>query len=106
MANQVKYGSLSRINKQQQQQLQPATDPATNITAILEQESKRGWQVLTPVPAATPVIKNENDVNNVTFAAFLRPAGKFRPIFSNFSRNDFPPFFDFALLKFQTMSSN
>ncbi|XP_075675838.1 tyrosine-protein phosphatase non-receptor type 23-like isoform X2 [Dermatophagoides pteronyssinus] len=71
--SQSSYPQTTMINgyhqhqpQQQQQQLQPATDPATNITAILEQESKRGWQVLTPVPAATPVIKNENDVNNVT----------------------------------------
>ncbi|XP_046909916.2 tyrosine-protein phosphatase non-receptor type 23 isoform X1 [Dermatophagoides farinae] len=54
---------------QQQQQPQPqqpviTTDPATNITAILEQESKRGWQVLTPIPAAAPVIKNNNDNND------------------------------------------
>lgn len=38
-----------------------------------------------------------NDVNNVTFAAFLLPAGKFNPIFSNFSRNSRPPFLLFAL---------
>ena len=37
------------------------------------------------------------DVNNVTFAALRLPAGKFRPIFSNFSRNKRPPFFDLAL---------
>lgn len=37
------------------------------------------------------------DVKRVTFAAFLLPAGKFRPIFSSFSRSDLPPFFDLAL---------
>lgn len=37
------------------------------------------------------------DVNSVTLAAFLLPAGKLRPIFSNFSLRSRPPFFDFAL---------
>ena len=37
------------------------------------------------------------DVSNVTVAAFLRPAGKLNPIFSNFSRKARPPFFDLAL---------
>lgn len=33
----------------------------------------------------------------VTVAAFLRPAGKLKPIFSNLSLRDRPPFLDFAL---------
>lgn len=37
------------------------------------------------------------DVSSVTFAAFRRPAGRFRPIFSSFSLSDRPPFFDLAL---------
>lgn len=38
-----------------------------------------------------------NDVRSVTLAAFLRPAGRLSPILSNLSRNDRPPFLDFAL---------
>lgn len=38
-----------------------------------------------------------SDVKSVTLAAFLLPAGKFSPIFSNFSLSRRPPFFDFAL---------
>lgn len=38
-----------------------------------------------------------NDVKSVTLAAFLRPAGRLSPILSNLSRNDRPPFLDFAL---------
>lgn len=45
-------------------------------------------------------IPSTSEVSKVTFAAFLRPAGKFNPIFSNFSRNDLPPFFDLALLNY------
>lgn len=37
------------------------------------------------------------DVNSVTFAAFLLPAGRFKPILSSFSLNDLPPFLDLAL---------
>lgn len=37
------------------------------------------------------------DVKSVTLAAFLLPAGKFSPIFSNFSLSRRPPFLDFAL---------
>ena len=33
----------------------------------------------------------------MTCAAFLRPAGNDRPIFSSFSRKHLPPFFDLAL---------
>lgn len=33
----------------------------------------------------------------MTFAALRRPAGKFKPIFSNFSRNNRPPFLLLAL---------
>lgn len=47
-------------------------------------------------------IPSTSDVSSVTFAAFLRPAGRFRPIFSSFSRNSRPPFLDFALKNFQT----
>lgn len=42
-------------------------------------------------------IPSTNDVNNVTFAALRRPAGKFKPIFSSFSRNKRPPFLLLAL---------
>lgn len=38
-----------------------------------------------------------NDVSRVTLAAFLRPAGKLRPIFSSFSLSSRPPFLLFAL---------
>jgi len=37
------------------------------------------------------------DVKSVTLAAFLLPAGRFRPIFSSFSLSRRPPFLDFAL---------
>lgn len=37
------------------------------------------------------------EVRSVTLAALRLPAGKFRPIFSSFSRKHFPPFFDLAL---------
>jgi hypothetical protein len=40
----------------------------------------------------------------VTLAAFLLPAGRFKPIFSNFSRSKRPPFFDFALSQSYTQS--
>ena len=40
----------------------------------------------------------------MTLAAFLRPAGKFSPIFSNFSRRERPPFFDFALRRLSSSS--
>lgn len=36
------------------------------------------------------------EVKSVTFAAFLRPAGRFKPIFSSFSRRSLPPFLLFA----------
>lgn len=39
------------------------------------------------------------DVKSVTLAAFLLPAGRFKPIFSSFSLSRRPPFLDFALRK-------
>lgn len=45
----------------------------------------------------TEDIPSTRDVSRVTFAAFLRPAGKLRPIFSSLSLKDRPPFFDLAL---------
>lgn len=42
-------------------------------------------------------LPSTNEVSNVTLAAFLRPAGRLRPILSSFSRRRFPPSFDFAL---------
>ena len=38
-----------------------------------------------------------NDVKRVTVAALRRPAGKLKPILSNLSLNDRPPFLDLAL---------
>ena len=38
-------------------------------------------------------------VNRVTFAAFLRPAGRLIPILSSLSLSTFPPSFDFARLR-------
>lgn len=46
-------------------------------------------------------LPSTSDVSKVTFAALRLPAGKLRPIFSNFSRNKRPPFFDFALNKYK-----
>ena len=46
------------------------------------------------------VMKNlpsTREVNNVTFAAFLLPAGSAIPILSNLSLRFLPPSFDFAL---------
>lgn len=42
-------------------------------------------------------VPSTKDVSKVTFVDFLRPAGNFKPIRSNWSRNVCPPFFDFAL---------
>ena len=42
-------------------------------------------------------LPSTSDVRSVTLAAFRRPAGRFRPIFSSLSRRDRPPFLDFAL---------
>lgn len=42
-------------------------------------------------------LPSTREVSKVTFAALRLPAGKFKPIFSNLSRNDLPPFFDLAL---------
>lgn len=44
-------------------------------------------------------LPSTSEVSKVTFAALRLPAGKFSPIFSNFSLKDRPPFFDFALRK-------
>lgn len=48
-------------------------------------------------------LPSTNDVSRVTLAAFLRPAGRFSPIFSNFSRSSLPPFLDLALEEQRTM---
>ena len=42
-------------------------------------------------------LPSTSDVKSVTVAALRRPAGRFTPIFSSFSRRILPPFFDFAL---------
>lgn len=42
---------------------QSTADDQQNITAILEQESKRGWSVLTPTPVNT-VINNNDDIKS------------------------------------------
>jgi len=42
-------------------------------------------------------VPSTREVRRVTLAAFRRPAGKFMPILSSFSRSDRPPFLDFAL---------
>ena len=44
-------------------------------------------------------LHSTSEVKRVTLAAFLLPAGKFKPIFSSFSRRERPPFFDLALSK-------
>lgn len=44
------------------------------------------------------------DVSNVTLAALRRPAGRFSPIFSSFSRSRRPPFLLFALNKYEIKS--
>lgn len=49
-------------------------------------------------------LPSTNEVSSVTFAAFRLPAGKLNPIFSSLSRNDRPPFFDFALQKINDSS--
>ena len=43
------------------------------------------------------VLPSTREVRSVTFAALRLPAGRLNPIFSSLSRNDLPPFFDFAL---------
>lgn len=43
------------------------------------------------------VLPSTNDVKSVTLAALRRPAGKFKPIFSNFSLSNLPPFLLLAL---------
>jgi hypothetical protein len=40
-------------------------------------------------------------VSRVTLAAFLRPAGRLRPILSSFSLRERPPFFDLALQRWK-----
>lgn len=47
--------------------------------------------------AQTRGLPSTREVRSVTLAALRLPAGKFRPIFSSFSRRHFPPFFDLAL---------
>ena len=42
-------------------------------------------------------LPSTREVSNVTFAAFLRPAGSAIPILSNLSLRFRPPSFDFAL---------
>ena len=42
-------------------------------------------------------VPSTSDVYRVTVAALRLPAGKFNPIFSNFSRRTRPPFLDLAL---------
>ena len=56
-----------------------------------EEEGEEGEEIRSQDSPST------RDVSRVTFAALRRPAGRFRPIFSNFSLKDLPPFFDFAL---------
>lgn len=41
-------------------------------------------------------LPSTSEVRSVTVAALRRPAGRFTPIFSSFSRRILPPFFDFA----------
>lgn len=55
------------------------------------------WIISTDQWASALHLPSTSEVNSVTFAAFLLPAGRLRPIFSSFSRRDLPPFFDFAL---------
>ena len=43
------------------------------------------------------ILPSTREVRRVTVAAFLRPAGKVKPILSNFSRSLRPPSLDFAL---------
>lgn len=42
-------------------------------------------------------VPSTKEVNSVTFAAFLRPAGRLSPSLSSFSLRHRPPFFDLAL---------
>ena len=42
-------------------------------------------------------LPSTSDVSRVTFAALRLPAGRFKPILSNFSLKDLPPFLDLAL---------
>lgn len=42
-------------------------------------------------------LPSTSDVRSVTFAALRLPAGKLKPILSNFSLSDLPPFLDLAL---------
>lgn len=44
-------------------------------------------------------VPSTKEVNSVTFAAFLRPAGRLSPSLSSFSLRHRPPFFDLALNK-------
>lgn len=48
-------------------------------------------------------LPSTSDVSNVTLAALRRPAGKLSPIFSNFSRNNRPPFLLLALERGRTL---
>ena len=51
-------------------------------------------RALVPVPSTSAV-------SRVTLAAFLRPAGRLRPILSSFSLRERPPFFDLALQRWK-----
>lgn len=64
-----------------------ATCRAGNSVSHTYPKSRARWM-------ASP---STSDVSRVTFAALRRPAGRFRPIFSNFSLSNRPPFLLFAL---------
>jgi hypothetical protein len=58
---------------------------------------RRNREIIPLLPTIRVSLPSTNDVSSVTFAALRRPAGKFSPIFSNFSLNSRPPFLLFAL---------
>ena len=53
------------------------------------------WRLCSP--RRHTYVPSTSDVYRVTVAALRLPAGKFNPIFSNFSRRTRPPFLDLAL---------
>lgn len=73
----------------------------STCTVILNPSYKRCTNIMSSVMVRKEnkghYSPSTNDVRSVTLAAFLRPAGRLSPILSNLSRNDRPPFLDFAL---------
>lgn len=64
---------------------------------LLEREVKSSSYLLEDIEKVKGHSPSTNDVNNVTLAAFLLPAGRFKPILSSRSLRYLPPFFDLAL---------